>query len=213
MPAVGPPHRPLRRAEENVQDTVTDIEEAAEMTATATAEAKLGDLRVTLATYLYLVHEAGHAVVDPALAAACATLSGAGAADAAAAGAALVEAVGLPADADAAAVQAWLDAAFGPGRVGALPLPTGAASAREARARALRSYQFRTSLPLLAQIVDRFPDGSVGAHWVMVERVTDQVTLMDPYPWDDIDEEQNVDLIEFLVKWELAGTVCFAFLG
>jgi len=28
---------------------------------------------------------------------------------------------------------------------------------------------------------------------------------MDPYPWDDLDEEHTIELTEFLVKWELAG--------
>ena len=204
---------PLRRGG-GAADLPKEHDKDADMTDTAAAAvAKLGDLRVTLATYLYLVREAGHAIVDPTLAEACAAVSAAGATEAAAAGAALVDAIALAPDADPAAVQAFLDGAFGAGKVGALPMPTGAATGREARARALRSYQFRTSLPLIAQIVDRFPDGHVGAHWVMVERVTDQVTLMDPYPWDDVDEEVSVDLIEFLVKWELAGTVSFAFVG
>ena len=182
------------------------------MTAAAAAEPKLGDPRVTLATFLYLVNQAGHPVANPQLAAACAAVGAADAEAAAAAGAALVEAVGVPAQPDAVAVQAWLDAALGQGRAGALSLPAGA-DQRDARARALRSYQFRTSLPLLVQMVDRFPDGSIGSHWVMVERVTDTVTLMDPYPWDDVDEELQVPLLDFLVKWELAGTVCFAVLG
>ena len=53
---------------------------------------------------------------------------------------------------------------------------------------------------------ERFPDGTVGPHWVMVERITDTVTCADPYPWDDLDEEYEQDTIEFLVKWELAGS-------
>ena len=39
----------------------------------------------------------------------------------------------------------------------------------------------------------------------MVERVTDTVTCMDPYPWDDLDEEYTLPLVEFMVRWELAG--------
>jgi hypothetical protein len=60
-------------------------------------------------------------------------------------------------------------------------------------------------MPIITAIVDRFPDGSIGTHWVMVERVTDTVTCMDPYPWDDIDEEYSLPLVEFMVRWELAG--------
>ena len=29
---------------------------------------------------------------------------------------------------------------------------------------------------------------------------------MDPYPWDDVDEEFAVDIPEFLLRWELAGS-------
>ena len=79
---------------------------------------------------------------------------------------------------------------------------------RSSRIQAIRSYQFRSSLPWLAQIIDRFPDGSVGSHWVMVERVTTQVTCMDPYPWDDLDEEYQSPVVDFMVKWELAGNHC-----
>ena len=43
--------------------------------------------------------------------------------------------------------------------------------------------------------------------WIMVEKVTDTVLCMDPYPWDDVDEEFTVDLPEFLLRWNLAGSV------
>ena len=39
----------------------------------------------------------------------------------------------------------------------------------------------------------------------MVEQFTDRVILMDPYPWDDVDEEYELPLTEFMVRWELAG--------
>ena len=76
---------------------------------------------------------------------------------------------------------------------------------RQNRVLFTRQSGFHTGLPWIAQIIDRFPDGSVGAHWVMVERVTDHVRCMDPYPWDDLDEEVEIPLVEFMVKWELAG--------
>ena len=43
--------------------------------------------------------------------------------------------------------------------------------------------------------------------WIMVEKVTDTVLCMDPYPWDDVDEEFTVDLPEFLLRWKLTGSV------
>ena len=45
----------------------------------------------------------------------------------------------------------------------------------------------------------------------MVERVTDVVLCMDPYPWDDLDEEYAAPLIDFCVKWELGGGVGLRF--
>ena len=79
------------------------------------------------------------------------------------------------------------------------------AGSRDLRARNARRYQFSHNLPWIACIIDRFPDGQVGAHWVMVEQVTDVVKIMDPYPWDDVDEEINMPVVDFMVKWELAG--------
>ena len=31
------------------------------------------------------------------------------------------------------------------------------------------------------------------------------VTCMDPYPWDDLEEEYQAPLVDFMVKWELSG--------
>ena len=39
----------------------------------------------------------------------------------------------------------------------------------------------------------------------MVEQLTDRVVCMDPYPWDDLDEEYDSPVVEFAVKWEFAG--------
>ena len=114
----------------------------------------------------------------------------------------------LGTDHSAAAVRAWLNAQLGDTRVGSIE-----GESRDDRTRQMRAYQFRTSMPFVALIIDRFPDGSVGPHWVMVERVTDQVTCMDPYPWDDLDEEYSQPLVEFMVKWELAGCEALTFLA
>ncbi len=82
---------------------------------------------------------------------------------------------------------------------------------RAARTAHIRSYQFQSSLPLLTSVLNRFPDGVVKSHWVMVERVTQTVTCMDPYPWDDLDEEYTLPLAEFMVRWELAGCESIVF--
>ena len=116
-------------------------------------------------------------------------------------GQALVEAVQASLSGDSAdAVMTWAR-----GQLGTEHVSSDFGDTREARTQFTRQAAFRTGLPWVAQIIDRFPDGQVGAHWVMVERVTDHVRCMDPYPWDDLDEEIEVPLIEFMVKWELAG--------
>jgi hypothetical protein len=38
------------------------------------------------------------------------------------------------------------------------------------------------------------------------------VTCMDPYPWDDLDEEYTTPVVEFMVKWELAGSQSIHFI-
>jgi hypothetical protein len=75
---------------------------------------------------------------------------------------------------------------------------------REELVCAIRKHSFRSSLPWLAQIAERHNEELV-THWVLVEKFTDCVICMDPYPWDDIDEEYQLPLVDFMVKWELAG--------
>ena len=163
---------------------------------------KAGALAFTLATYVYLLADAGISASDDAVRAACDALRAGGqgesAADIDALGAALVDAVeaGIG-DADLpGALACWY---------GADHIATDLGDGRDERLQHARKYQFNHSLPWLAEIVDRFPDGAVRPHWVLVERVTDAVSCMDPYPWDDLDEEVQIPVIEFLVKWELAG--------
>jgi hypothetical protein len=69
----------------------------------------------------------------------------------------------------------------------------------------IRKHSFQSSLPWLAQIAERQGNELI-THWVMVEKFTDNVICMDPYPWDDIDEEYELPLTDFMVRWELAGT-------
>lgn len=163
---------------------------------------KTGNLGITVGTWLFILHTYGHAFTDDAITAACKAIEAASADDADQAGMALVELVNgaLGEDADANAVKAWLGGLLGTHHVGGIE-----GEDRAGRTQHIRAYQFKSNLPFITQIIDRFPDGTVGAHWVMVERVTDTVTCMDPYPWDDIDEEYTLPLVEFMVKWELAG--------
>ena len=77
---------------------------------------------------------------------------------------------------------------------------------RETRSRRIRSYGFERGLPWLAQICRRQPDGTVVGVWMVVERCGSTVTLMDPNPWDDVDETLMLPLADFHVLWELAGT-------
>lgn len=70
----------------------------------------------------------------------------------------------------------------------------------------IRQYEFKRGLPWIGRFAER-TDNGLEEIWIMVEKVTDTVLCMDPYPWDDVDEEFAVDLPEFLLRWELAGSV------
>lgn len=169
---------------------------------------KAGDLPVTLATWLYILFDRGEVLSSAALREACEALSAGIAqpdADMEALGKAMVAVVEaeLGGTADFESVKAYVDGMLGEGRVS-----TSFGDDRDSRARQARRYQFAHNLPWMATIIDRFPDGSVGAHWVMVEQMTDTVTCMDPYPWDDLDEEYDAPVNDFMVKWELAGSDC-----
>ena len=67
----------------------------------------------------------------------------------------------------------------------------------------IRQYEFKRGLPWIGRLAERTDDG-LEEMWIMVEKVTDTVLCMDPYPWDDVDEEFTVDLPEFLLRWKLA---------
>lgn len=169
---------------------------------------KTGSLHVTLATWVFLLDQKGIAPGDQGLASACGALQRAaqdgGESDFDALGQALVDVVRGRLGSEAAAPEAVLD--FVRSLYGEAHVVSYAGASREERLVHARAYEFRSGLPWLAQIIDRFPDGTVGPHWVMVERVTDTVSCMDPYPWDELDEEYQAPLTDFLVKWELAGS-------
>lgn len=79
---------------------------------------------------------------------------------------------------------------------------------RTERTHRIRKYQFERQLPWLARIWERHEDGDVKPTWLLVERVTDQVTAMDPNPWNDIDEDRELPVSDFQVLWELGSCRC-----
>lgn len=174
------------------------------------SDAKAGHLGVALATWLFILDDGGTPAADEGIRAACAALRAGEAEEVDQLGQALVAAVesSLGPDTSEAAVRSWLAAQLGAERIGSIE-----GDSRDERLRNMRAYQFRTSLPFIVRIIDRFPGGEVGAHWLMIERVTDTVTCMDPYPWDDLDEEYDQPMTDFMVKWELAGCVSLTFLA
>ncbi len=176
------------------------------MTAVEAADLKAGNLGVTLSTWIFILFSKGQQPDSAAVAAACVAIRDADAdAELDDLGQQLVSAVvELLASAapDFERVLEAMKALFGDGQVGD---DLGQPADRDERARGIRRYQFGRNLPWIARIIDRFPDGQVGAHWVMVEELTDTVKVMDPYPWDEVDEQYVMPLGDFMVKWELAG--------
>ena len=99
---------------------------------------------------------------------------------------------------------------FASGLVGAHVVSNLGAGERAERTARIRAYQFAESLPWLAQVWSRTPDAQVVPTWVLVERLTDQVQVMDPNPWDDVDEERRMPVTDFHVLWELSGCASVA---
>lgn len=161
-------------------------------------------LPVTLATYVFLVHAAGHAVSDPAVEAACAAFAEGGK-PVDELGATLVAAVSSHLQGEGVdAVTGALRALFADG---AVRTDLGDAPDRESRLAAIRRAHFGNHLPWLAVLIERMPDGDVGRRWVLVESFDGAAKVMDPNPWDDKDEERELPIGDFLVQWELAGCV------
>lgn len=73
---------------------------------------------------------------------------------------------------------------------------------RDARLARIRRYQFAKNLPWLARIWERTA-GTVHTSWLLIERVTDEVSAMDPNPWNDVDEQRRLPVHDFQVLWEL----------
>ena len=114
----------------------------------------------------------------------------------------LVDLVGesIAADASVEAVMAWLTER--------IPSIEGSWDTDEEHSvlQKVRQYEFRRGLPWICRLAER-TDNGLEELWIMVEKVTDTVRCMDPYPWDDVEEDFNVDIPEFLLRWQLAGSV------
>ena len=80
------------------------------------------------------------------------------------------------------------------------------AGTRAERSRRIRMHEFKNWIPWLAKIYQRDGSGAVHPVWVVVERLANVVTIMDPNPWNDIDEEYDLPVEDFHVLWELGGT-------
>ncbi len=153
----------------------------------------------TFATWVFSLHVAGVRATDAEIRTHCDGIL-----------AATEETIGTAAGEALVARVRALQSGDSPDQIGALAadlygdrarrdLGTGDRMTRTAR---IRKYQFSHQLPWLARIWERGADG-VQPSWLLVERVTDEVTAADPNPWNDIDEVRQLPVSDFHVLWEL----------
>jgi len=153
----------------------------------------------TVAAWVFLLYAAGVESTDDAVRDGCVAIASAGDPERGEAAAlALVETLSSRLSDDLSEV---VDALY----AGRARTDMGAGD-RDERNRRIRMYLFEQGLPWLARIYGRRADGSVTARWVVIERFSNAVQLMDPNPWDDVDETMLLALGDFHVLWELAGT-------
>jgi hypothetical protein len=159
--------------------------------------------RYTFATWVYQLHTAGIEPRDTAVKEALAAVDAAeDAATGEAAGEALVAAVDAVLGGEASGEAATAAAASLYGEAARTDLGQGDRASRTAR---IRRHQFSTSLAWLARVYERDLAGVVAPTWHLVRQVTDEVDIMDPNPWNDVDERRAMPLSDFHVLWELAG--------
>lgn len=157
---------------------------------------------VTLATWAFTLHRAGFPAVDHEIREACEAVAAAGD----------PETGDLAAQELVARVRSRLDDVDGPSvlalarRVWGDSISGDLGEAdREERAQRIRRYEFERGLPWLARIWERDGAGMVRPGWLVVERVTDRVSVMDPNPWDEIEERRELPVDAFHALWELEG--------
>ena len=151
----------------------------------------------TVATWVFSLHVAGATSSDQAINDACenviaATNETAGNAAGDLLVARISELLGSNADVTAACTALYPDA---------IRTDMGDGDRLDRTAR-IRKYQFTRQLPWLARIWERTDEG-VQPTWLLVERVTDEVTAADPNPWNDVDEERHLPVADFHVLWDL----------
>jgi hypothetical protein len=156
-------------------------------------------LPTTLATWVYQLHAAGVDASDPAFAAACKSVADAPGPEVG--NAAAEKLVALARD-RAAGGEPPQVLEFARSLFPSTREDFGRGD-REDRAHQIRKYQFGRALPWLARIWERQPDGGVRPSWLIIERVTDEVSAMDPNPWNEIEEQRRIPLEDFMVLWEL----------
>jgi hypothetical protein len=159
-------------------------------------------LAVTFATWMVQLQNAGITPDDPELAArlaAVGTSADRGTGDAAASSLVAAVAKRLGDAREPAELLAVATKLYGE-RVGGVM----GEGDRDERTTRIRKYQFGRNVPWMARIWER-RDGKVGPAWLIVDRVTDEVSAMDPNPWNDIDERVRMPIGEFQVVWELDG--------
>lgn len=166
-------------------------------------ESRIGDLPATLSTFIFLSRALGSGVVDSAVCDLCDRVQLAiesGSAEE-------IEAAGDELCGAVSSIAEGGDVAAALGRVyGSESVETSFGVDRAAALRGIRRYAFVKSRPWLAGMVERV-DGELVTQWVIVEELGEgTVTLMDPWPWDSLEEERVIPTWEFLVKWELAGS-------
>ncbi|TVQ86750.1 MAG: hypothetical protein EA397_19505 [Deltaproteobacteria bacterium] len=161
-----------------------------------------GNLRVAIATWIFLLSTQDVRIADPEVAELCAAVLGADGPEAGdAAGLALIEHIASmveQAGTEPEQVVALATQILGEG----LATDMGQGD-RDARLTRIRGYQFRRGLPWLARIWERHIDGQVAPSWILISEVTDLVRALDPNPWNDVDEDRALPVADFQILWEL----------
>lgn len=155
---------------------------------------------VTFATALFLLHRAGLDVEDTALGNLAQAIGGSKSSCDAAEAAEKLAAVLLK----DGGFHAGLGRAFSGMKIQVV------CGDHHAHVAALRRARFGNQLPMLAGIADRH-NGGVAIRWAIVLDVGDVVEILDPNPWDDIAEDHKLPMSDFVVRWELAGSVLVTF--
>ena len=153
-----------------------------------------GNLGVCLAAWMVTLAGRGVLPTDPALASKVSAVH-----DEATGKALAGELRDRLADIDVATVLDFVRKEYGDNVSGDL-----GAGTREESVRRVRRYQFTGNRPWLCRLYERYA-GVVQPTWVLVGRLTDEVLMLDPDPYDGIEEERTMPLTDFMVLWDLDG--------